>query len=55
MDAHFGWAKHLAVYEVTADSCTFVEDFAFGFGMVTLAMLLWVRLGRREQRGEETA
>jgi lycopene cyclase domain-containing protein len=32
-----------------------VEDFAFGFGMVTLAMLLWVRLGRREQRGEETA
>lgn len=23
-----------------------VEDFAFGFGMVTLAMLLWVRLGR---------
>ena len=24
-----------------------VEDFAFGFGMVTLAMLLWVRLGRR--------
>jgi lycopene cyclase domain-containing protein len=32
-----------------------VEDFAFGFGMVTLAMLLWVRLGRREQPGEETA
>lgn len=30
-----------------------VEDFAFGFGMVTLAMLLWVRLGRREE--EETA
>ena len=27
-----------------------VEDFAFGFGMVTLAMLLWVRLGRREGR-----
>jgi lycopene cyclase domain-containing protein len=22
-----------------------VEDFAFGFSMVTLAMLLWVRLG----------
>lgn len=27
-----------------------VEDFAFGFGMVTLAMLLWVRLGRRDER-----
>ncbi|NML16113.1 nitrogen fixation protein NifX [Azohydromonas caseinilytica] len=30
VDAHFGWAKHLAVYEVTAESCAFVEDFAFG-------------------------
>ena len=30
-----------------------VEDFAFGFGMVTLAMLLWVRLGRREERHEQ--
>jgi len=27
-----------------------VEDFAFGFGMVTLTMLLWLRLGRREER-----
>lgn len=26
-----------------------VEDFAFGFGMVTLAMLTWVWLGRREE------
>lgn len=25
-----------------------VEDFAFGFGMVTLAMALWVRNGRRD-------
>ncbi|MBF4160276.1 lycopene cyclase domain-containing protein [Nocardioides acrostichi] len=24
-----------------------VEDFAFGFGMVTLTILVWVRLGRR--------
>jgi nitrogen fixation protein NifX len=30
VDAHFGWAKHLAVYEVSADGCSFVEDFAFG-------------------------
>ena len=26
-----------------------VEDFAFGFGMVTLAMLTWAWLGRREE------
>jgi len=26
-----------------------VEDFAFGFGMVTLTMLVWLRLGRREE------
>ena len=25
-----------------------VEDFAFGFGMVTLTMLIWVRLGQAE-------
>lgn len=31
-----------------------VEDFAFGFSMVTLALLVWVRLGQRgDQRGEE--
>lgn len=30
VDAHFGWAKHLAVYEVTPDSVTFVQDFGFG-------------------------
>lgn len=27
-----------------------VEDFAFGFGMVTLTMALWVRLGDRGAR-----
>lgn len=26
-----------------------IEDFAFGFGMVTLAMALWVRNGRNEE------
>jgi len=26
-----------------------VEDFAFGFGMVTLTMLVWLRLGRGEK------
>jgi nitrogen fixation protein NifX len=30
VDAHFGWAKHLAVYEVTAEGTRFVEDFGFG-------------------------
>jgi nitrogen fixation protein NifX len=30
VDAHFGWAKHLAVYEVTAEGSTFVQDFGFG-------------------------
>jgi nitrogen fixation protein NifX len=30
VDAHFGWAKHLAVYEVTADGFQFVQDFGFG-------------------------
>ena len=30
VDAHFGWAKHLAVYDVTAIGYTFVQDFPFG-------------------------
>ena len=30
VDAHFGWAKHLAVYDVTADEVRFVQDFPFG-------------------------
>ena len=30
VDAHFGWAKHLAVYDVTATGYTFVQDFPFG-------------------------
>lgn len=30
VDAHFGWAKHLAVYEVNADEVHFVQDFGFG-------------------------
>ncbi len=29
VDAHFGWAKHLAVYEIDAAGYRFVEDFAF--------------------------
>ena len=29
VDAHFGWAKHLAVYDVTADGYRFVADFEF--------------------------
>ncbi|KQP62320.1 MULTISPECIES: lycopene cyclase domain-containing protein [unclassified Nocardioides] len=31
-----------------------VEDFAFGFGMVTLTMLVWLRLGEREDRRART-
>ena len=30
VDAHFGWAKHLAVYDVTPEGYAFVQDFAFG-------------------------
>lgn len=30
VDAHFGWAKHLAVYEVNAQGSRFVQDFSFG-------------------------
>jgi len=30
VDAHFGWAKHLAVYEIDAAGYRFIEDFPFG-------------------------
>lgn len=30
VDAHFGWAKHLAVYEIDAAGYKFVQDFPFG-------------------------
>jgi nitrogen fixation protein NifX len=30
VDAHFGWAKHLAVYEVDAAGHRFVQAFPFG-------------------------
>jgi len=30
VDAHFGWAKHLAVYEVTPEGYHFLQDFGFG-------------------------
>ena len=30
VDAHFGWAKHLAVYEITPAGYHFVQDFGFG-------------------------
>ena len=30
VDAHFGWAKHLAVYEVNAEGSQFVQNFGFG-------------------------
>lgn len=30
VDAHFGWAKHLAVYQIDTDGYQFVQDFGFG-------------------------
>jgi nitrogen fixation protein NifX len=30
VDAHFGWAKHLAVYEISPQGYRFVQDFGFG-------------------------
>ena len=30
VDAHFGWAEHLIVHDVTATGYTFVQDFGFG-------------------------
>ena len=30
VDAHFGWAKHLMVYDLTAEGAIFVETFTFG-------------------------
>ncbi len=30
VDAHFGWAKHLAVYEISLTGYGFVQDFGFG-------------------------
>ena len=30
VDAHFGWAKHLAVYEISPEGYDFVQDFGFG-------------------------
>lgn len=30
VDAHFGWAKNLAIYDVTTDGFTFVENLEFG-------------------------
>ena len=30
VDAHFGWAKHIAVYDVTAQGYTYVDTFDFG-------------------------
>jgi nitrogen fixation protein NifX len=29
VDAHFGWAKNIAIYDLTADTYSFVESVAF--------------------------
>ena len=31
-----------------------VEDYLFGFSMLTLTLMLWVRLGDREDRGDHS-
>lgn len=30
VDAHFGWAKNIAIYDVTPEGFSFVENFEFG-------------------------
>jgi len=30
VDAHFGWAKHLSVYDVSPEGYRFVHDYGFG-------------------------
>ena len=30
VDAHFGWAQHLAIYEISPQGYQFVQDHAFG-------------------------
>lgn len=30
-----------------------IEDFGFGFAMVTLAIMVWLRLGRRNEQDEQ--
>jgi len=30
VDAHFGWAKNVSVYDVTPEGYSFVENFEFG-------------------------
>jgi nitrogen fixation protein NifX len=30
VDAHFGWARHLAVYDITPEGYRFIADHAFG-------------------------
>lgn len=30
VDAHFGWAKNIAIYDVTPEGYTFVENHEFG-------------------------
>jgi nitrogen fixation protein NifX len=30
VDAHFGWAKNLAIYDITPEGYTFIENLEFG-------------------------
>ena len=33
VDAHFGWAQHIAVYQIDRDGYRYVETFDFGSGL----------------------
>ncbi len=30
VDAHFGWARYLAVYDVSAEACRYLQTYEFG-------------------------
>lgn len=33
IDAHFGWAQHIAIYEIDSENYRYLETFDFGAGL----------------------